>query len=74
MNQLPISPDRDLLQRAICAYARYCKANGLVFQQPTADATLLRSDGVVMLSNVRGELARYRVDAHGRLRRLSYTG
>lgn len=51
--------DRELFDRCVSAYARYCAQYGFIFQQPSSPAQL---DGdVVVLENIRGELARYKV-------------
>lgn len=58
--------DRELFDRCVSAYARYCAQYGYIFQQPSWPAEL---DGdVVILENIRGELARYKVESN-RIRR-----
>lgn len=58
-----------LVTRAINAYLRGCKMRGLVGQIPSSSSAA--EGGMVVLRNVNGELARYRVTATGHLRRVS---
>lgn len=60
--------DRELFDRCVSAYARYCAQYGFTFQQPSS---LTQLDGdVVVLENGRGELARYKIGSN-RIHRIS---
>lgn len=58
----------NLLQKAIVAQQRYCQRKGLRFNQPCATSSTV-TDDLVILANVKGEIARFKFDRNGRLRR-----
>jgi hypothetical protein len=62
-----------LLDRALARYRREAQERGEVEQQPSRMSSGV-DDGRVVLRNVRGELARYRITASGRLRRVVLSG
>lgn len=58
----------NLIDKAIDAQHRFCRRNGLVFDQPCAVSSTI-TDDLVTLANVRGEIARFKIGRNGRLRR-----
>ena len=65
--------DADLERRALAAYFRAARTNGVTaIDQPSGGAGVVEHDGklYVVLSNVRGTLAVYRVRGSGALKRL----
>lgn len=59
-----------LIDRAVAAYARYCKAPGAPYQQPASTSYYDENRREVVLENIHGELARYRVTPTGRIGQL----
>ena len=65
--------DEDLTRRAIAAYYRTARTNGAtVIDHPALGGDVVEHDGklYVVLSNIRGTLAVYRVRTSGQLKRL----
>jgi hypothetical protein len=60
--------DEQLIARAIAAYCRWTDRVGLIPTQPSRSSSEVMRDGTIILRNVRGELARYRVGKGGLLR------
>lgn len=60
--------EQELIERATRAYLRYCRANGFILQRPCQVSSEV-VDGVVILANGRGPLAKFVVTRGGRLRR-----
>jgi hypothetical protein len=60
----------DLITKATRAHAHWCRARGCIEDAPSVSDSEVTDDGVVVLRNVNGVLARYRVGPSGRLRRL----
>lgn len=54
----------DLVEEAIRFYARDCKARGRTYEQP-ASSSYVNDDGLVVLENMHGTLARYRPVSEG---------
>lgn len=62
-----IDSPHDLEVRAVRQHARWCHRNGVIFEQPsTIDVT----DDAVILTNVRGVLAEFKILTRGRALRL----
>lgn len=60
-----------IYERAVRAWAQHCDRAGLVYQQPNRASSTF-DDGVMVLRNVNGELARFRYDAQrNRLTRIA---
>lgn len=59
--------EQALLQRAIAAYYRYCKRNGLIASEPSTSSEVQAIDGKVftILRNVRGIIRIYEVEGGG---------
>ena len=63
-----LKSNMDMFQKAIEAQYRYCHRKGLIFDQPsTTDSTI--TDDLIVLANVRGEIARFKIGRNNRLRR-----
>jgi hypothetical protein len=60
--------DDELIARAIAAYCRWTDRVGLVPTQPSRSSSEVTTEGTIILRNVRGELARYRVGKRGLVR------
>ena len=56
--------DKDLIYRATKAYYRHCLRNGLIFNQPNNGLSGVEGN-LVVLGNIYGVLARYRITAKG---------
>jgi hypothetical protein len=70
---MPIAEDEDLTRRAFAAYFRSARSDGsVVVDQPGGGSGVVEHDGklYVVLANVRGTLAVYRVRTSGQLKRL----
>jgi hypothetical protein len=70
---MPIAEDEDLTRRALAAYYRTAPQEGaVVVDTPAGGGDVVEHDGklYVVLSNVRGTLAVYRVRTSGQLKRL----
>ena len=64
-----------ILTRAIRAYFRWARREGLIADQPSVTASFVSTRGIVHLRNIRGELARYRyARASDRLSRIAAPG
>jgi hypothetical protein len=61
-----MKPTPDIYNRAVAAYARLCARTGALYVQPSAGASDVSTDAVV-LRNGKGDLASYRITATGRL-------
>jgi hypothetical protein len=62
-----MTPKTDVERRCLLAYRRWCEQSGAIYQEPS---DIQRQGDLLILSNVRGELARFRV-CEGRIRRIS---
>ncbi len=60
--------DGKLIARAIAAFCRWTDRRGYVPTQPSASGSEVMPDLTIILRNVRGELARYRVGKRGLVR------
>lgn len=56
--------ENELFTRAGRAYRRRCEQNGHTMQTPNRAASTVDGD-VVVLRNIRGEIARYRITGRG---------
>lgn len=63
----------DIIKRAISAYSRRCQKQGFVYQEPPtlSDTQKYKGKEYVVLRNVWGVLAVYRIRNNGILRHLS---
>jgi len=59
----------EIIEKAIRRYAKDCEVDGTTFQNPSITSHV-DDDGLVVLENIHGTLARYRpsTDATGRVR------
>lgn len=60
----------DIFDRAAAAHARWCKRQGGLPDTPSRELSEVR-DGLVILRNVNGEMAFYKVGPTGRVRRVA---
>jgi hypothetical protein len=62
--------EQEMIDKASRLYGRYCDRNGFTRQEP-ATASSRVEGGIVILENVNGVLARYRITQSGGLRMLA---
>ena len=58
--------DPELIGRADRSYQRRCEREGWLYQIPSSSSSTVE-DGIVILRNINGELARYKITPSGRL-------
>jgi hypothetical protein len=60
--------ENEMIEKAIEAYARWCKRNNYIFQQPSGSSQIKKKRGLVTveLHNHRGKLATVQVPANPR--------